>query len=204
MDPIIGVDFDNTMISYDELMYRISVEWGLIPEQFHANKKKIRDHIRTIKDGELKWQKLQAVVYGSRINEAVIFDGVKEFFDTCLNRKISIYVVSHKTIHPAQDKCVNLHQAALDWLSNNSFLSTGYSCDLSRKAVFFEATRKEKIKRIKGLGCTHFIDDLIETFSDPTFPTGTSKMLFSPMEPDRSYSNAKVLSSWDEIYNEFF
>jgi hypothetical protein len=205
MTVVIGVDFDNTIICYDELLHTLSIEWGLIPEGYPANKKEIRDYIRSTKNGELKWQKLQASVYGNRINEAVMFDGVREFFESCIGNNIEIYIVSHKTVHPAQDKNINLRKAALDWMIDNKFLKTsGLSSGLAVESVFFEATRKEKIDRIRKLGCTHFIDDLLETYFCSVFPSKTSKILFSPLKSEKGIPGIKTLSTWKEIYNEFF
>ena len=39
--------------------------------------------------------------------------------------------------------------------------------NLKRENVYFESTREEKVARIGFLKCTHFIDDLEETFDEP-------------------------------------
>ena len=39
---IIGLDFDNTIVSYDQLFHKVSVEQKLIDETFEVNKIKIR------------------------------------------------------------------------------------------------------------------------------------------------------------------
>jgi len=51
---IIGIDFDNTIASYDEPMHRLAVERGLISSGLPKNKKLIRDTIRALEDDESK------------------------------------------------------------------------------------------------------------------------------------------------------
>ena len=43
----------------------------------------------------------------------------------------------------------------------NKFFSTN-GLSLSKNDIFFEFTKEAKVKRIKSLGCSHFIDDLPE------------------------------------------
>ena len=41
----LGLDFDNTIIFYDNIFYKIALEKKIIPEKFPAQKKKIRDYL---------------------------------------------------------------------------------------------------------------------------------------------------------------
>src|SRR5262245_43078397 len=43
---LIGVDFDNTIVSYDALFHRIATERDLIPADLPVNKTAVRDHLR--------------------------------------------------------------------------------------------------------------------------------------------------------------
>ena len=204
MNYVIGVDFDNTIISYDELMYKTARDYNLIPFKCPKKKKEIRKMIRALPDGEISWQKLQATVYGSQIKHARLFDGVSLFFKTCKKTRTPVFIVSHKTEYAAQNnEGVNLREAALDWMRQHQFFDPE-GLDLSKEQVYFESTRKQKISRIKQLNCTHFIDDLIETFTDTAFPEDIKKILFSSSAEDVLLSNGKVADSWQEIYNEFF
>ena len=72
---IIGVDLDNTLISYDELIYRCAVDAGLIPATTRRHKKTIRDHIRQLPDGERSWIQLQVYIYGEGLAGAQPFEG---------------------------------------------------------------------------------------------------------------------------------
>ena len=44
--PVLGVDFDNTIVSYDCLFHRVAAERGLIPASLVATKGAVRDYLR--------------------------------------------------------------------------------------------------------------------------------------------------------------
>src|SRR5689334_15775597 len=91
----IGVDFDNTLISYDNVMHELAVQQGLINRDSANNKKLIRDQIRLLPGGEDRWQLLQAMTYGPNIGQATLINGVVEFFTECQRQRIPVYIVSH-------------------------------------------------------------------------------------------------------------
>ena len=65
----IGLDFDNTIVSYDNLFHKIAAEQKLIPRNFPQSKLLIRDYLRKKNKDEL-FTLIQAEVYGKRILEA--------------------------------------------------------------------------------------------------------------------------------------
>jgi len=177
---IIGIDFDNTIASYDEPMHRLAVERGLISSGLPKNKKLIRDTIRALEDGESKWRALQVFSYGIGMPDARPMEGVKEFMEACKERGIRVLIVSHKTEYANfGDPAVNLREAALQWLGAQGFMDSA-RFGVGRDRIFFEGTREEKIARIRTLGVTHFVDDLEETFLEASFPAGVAKILISP------------------------
>ena len=201
--PVIGVDFDNTIVSYDDVMHETAQQFGLIESSMKKNKKAIRDYIRQLPDGELQWQKLQTFVYGKAMDRAGIFEGVQEFFHSCQQHKIKVYIVSHKTMYGSMDQDkTNLRDAALRWMADKKFFETS-GFGLSKDQIFFESTRQEKINRIKTLGCTHFIDDLEETFREADFPKDIEKILYADYPVD-SINNIKAFDTWKGINDYFF
>ena len=195
---VIGVDFDNTIADYDEMMHRLALDEGFISADISANKQKIRDHIRSLKDGEIKWQKLQAKVYGKFMFRAKLIEGVQDFFLCCYKQKIPIFIISHKTQFAAQDKGkIDLHRAAFKWIKEKGLA-------LKEDRIFFEPSRQKKIERIRALGCMHYIDDLIETFLEDSFPQGVQKILYAPHGTGKISQDVLVQSSWEEIYGRFF
>ena len=64
---IIGIDFDNTIISYDALIHTIAVEQKLIKTDHVKHKKAIRDTIRKQPNGDIKWQEIQALIQSPEV-----------------------------------------------------------------------------------------------------------------------------------------
>jgi len=194
----IGIDFDNTIISYDSLIHKIALENNVIPSSLPPSKKKIRDHLRTVKNGEIEWQKIQAVIYGTRIMEAEAMEGVLEFIAACLNKGIKVYIVSHKTTYSNLYKNVtNLRGAALTWMEHYLFFDK-----FSDENVFFESTMEEKIKRIAELKCDYFIDDSEGLFMHGIFPSSVKKILFSAEGSiyNDKVADIKVFNRWKDIH----
>ena len=204
MGYIIGVDFDNTLVSYDDVIYNVALQEGLIHPGTRKSKRDIRGRIRQLPDGEIRWQRLQAIVYGPRMGEARLIDGVQTFFELCKQHKVAVYIISHKTEFASLDETqTNLRVAAVTWMRENGFFEAdGFG--LSQEDVYFESTRREKIERIKYLRCTHFIDDLEETFLERSFATNVEKILYAPHIPHLSTPGVRVFSTWKEISDYFF
>lgn len=205
MTPVIGVDFDNTLVSYDLLIHRAAVQRGLIDPATDAYKRTIRDRIRMRPDGEVEWQKLQALVYGPLMPQAQLIAGVSDFVLACGRRGYRIHIVSHKTEHAGYDSTgTNLRTAALEWMTANAFFSAD-GLMLRREDVYFEGTRADKIARIASLECTHFVDDLEEVFRDAAFPADVEKLLYMPEAAAPAVAGAiRVMPSWPAIHDYFF
>jgi hypothetical protein len=197
---VIGVDFDNTLADWDEIMHREALRQGLIPPGVGPNKRDVRDSIRRRPHGELEWQRLQAGVYAARAGEPRLVDGVAEFFRACRDRRVRISVVSHKTERASLDETsTDLRAVALSWMASQRFFAPdGFG--LSPDDVHFEPTRRRKIERIGELGCTHFVDDLEETFLEERFPPQVEKILFAPHDrPSALPPGVRIARTWHDI-----
>jgi len=195
----IGIDFDNTIAGYDQLIYREAMSRGLIEAGAATSKRSVRDHIRQRENGELEWQRLQGVVYGPRMGDAQLIEGVGEFLRQCRRRGAQVFIVSHKTEYANFDPTrTPLRQAALSWMAAKGFFAAN-SLGLSPACVYFEATRREKIERIRQLDCTHFIDDLEEVFREDGFPDATAKILFASHPPPAPLPGLDVAATWEEV-----
>ena len=175
---LIGMDFDNTIVCYDDVFHRIALEQGLIPPQLPIGKGSVRDYLRQMQREEA-WIELQGTVYGSRIEESDPFPGVVEFLARCRQKGMGVCIISHKTRNPFRGPLFDLHQAAHQWLEHHSFFDPSW-VGLSRTQVYFELTKEEKLNRIGSSGCTHFIDDLPEFLLEPSFPPQVKRILFDP------------------------
>ena len=58
----IGIDFDNTLIDYDQVFTAAAKRRGLIDAAFDGSKRAVRDSIRLLPNGEFAWQLLQGYV----------------------------------------------------------------------------------------------------------------------------------------------
>jgi len=201
--PIVGVDFDNTLVTYDRLIHQTAVERRLIDPATPANKREVRDRIRLLPDGEVEWQKLQGLVYGPLMSRAELLPGAAEFVRACRAHGWRVYIVSHKTEFAGYDDTrTNLRDAARAWMTARAFFEPA-GLLLNPHDVFFEGTRDAKIERIASLGCTHFIDDLEEVFSEPSFPAATERFLLSQRSalPD---DRIHVVNDWSVLRDYFF
>ena len=75
-------------------------------------------------------------------------------------KNINFYIVSHKTKYPYYGEKKKLHNLSKKWL--DEFIFNKKNRFRKKYKVFFETTEKKKIRRIKKLELTHFIDDLIK------------------------------------------
>ena len=201
---VCGIDFDNTIVTYDELLITIARERRLIDAAHVQTKRNIRDQIRQLPDGEIEWQKCQALLYGQRIGEARLVEGVDAFIALCRQRGIPVHIVSHKTEFSRYDATgTNLRTAAMNWMIANRFFEPE-GLGLAPRNVHFAATAEEKIERIRELACTHFIDDLEEIFLKDTFPPATARILYEPGRQSPAPCGVALMRTWQEIRDYFF
>ncbi|OGW33233.1 MAG: hypothetical protein A2X59_04220 [Nitrospirae bacterium GWC2_42_7] len=197
----IGIDFDNTIVTYDNLFHKYALGLGLISSGVAKNKQVIRDTIRMLSDGNDKWTELQGLVYGTHMDEAEIFEGVRNFLDKCREMSAKVSVISHKTIYPALGPRVNLREAARKWIEANGFYS---EFGLSENDIVFEETLAGKLSRISERGCTYFIDDLPEVLLHPDFPSNVAGILYAKNTGKEIPGNLLHFENWDEIREYFF
>lgn len=208
--PVIGLDLDNTLVGYDELLCDLAVSEGYLPppappgSSFFLGKRALRDCLRAKGEhGEQEWRKLQALIYGAHMPRARLMPGVAAFLERVRALRAAgvafrLYIVSHKTRQANNySDGADFHQAALAFLSAKGFFEPGTG--LTPDHVFFEPTREAKVARIASLGCTRFVDDLEETFAEPTFPAGVARILFDPAGDAAAQPGVTRLGTWAEV-----
>lgn len=194
---LIGVDFDNTIVCYDQIFHRVALERGLIPHDLPESKEAVRDYLRSC-DLEDVWIEMQGYVYGARIADASAFMGAMEFLGICESLGLPVRIISHRTRYPFAGEQYDLHRAAYTWLE-----AKGLVGNYGPQRVFFELTKQDKLMRISAVGCTHFIDDLPEFLAEPEFPTGVQRILFDPSDKHTKESRFLRAKSWQEIADIF-
>lgn len=193
----IGIDFDNTIVSYDALFHQVAMEQGHIDRSVPVSKGHVRDVMRQA-GREPEWTAMQGLVYGARMAEAAPFPGVQEFFRQARTRGIELVIVSHKTRHPFAGPPYDLHAAALGWLEVQGFFEAA-DLGLGRDRVHLMPTKEGKLARIGELACDAFIDDLPEILSESGFPAGVERLLFDPSGRHRVPADWRSYRSWSAL-----
>jgi hypothetical protein len=175
----IGIDFDNTIITYDDVFRAAAAASGLIAPGFSGNKQAVRDAIRLLPDGELAWQRLQGQLYGKGIGGAAVVAGVATFLRRCRAEDSAVVVVSHKTEYGHFDPDrVNLRKAALDWMARQGLLGGDHGIALAD--IYLE-----------------------EVLSDPDFPPDVERILFADGAQPTSPTYISC-STWRDIERQVF
>jgi hypothetical protein len=195
----IGLDFDNTIIRYDDVFRQAAKERGLLSADFSGSKQHVRDAIRRLPDGESKWQALQGYVYGKGIQNATLFPGLPDFLRRARSHGDTVLIVSHKTEHGHFDPDkVNIRHAAMRWMEAQGFF-TDQGFSMIPDHIHFASTRSEKLSRIADLKCDIFIDDLEEVLLDPDFPRFVRRILFSELAEITDDLPYNVCRDWPSI-----
>lgn len=188
----IGVDFDNTLVSYDDIFHRVALEQGVIPASLARTKLAVRDHLR--REGrEEVWTEMQGTVYGARMDDVQAYPGALEFLKWAREQGIEVCIISHKTRHPFIGPKHDLHAAAQRWVDRH----------VGRIPTFFELTKEEKLERIRACGCEHYIDDLPEILLAKGFPQGVQRVLFDPDGHHAPADGLLRMRGWPEIHSHF-
>ena len=201
----IGVDFDNTIVSYDKVFHKVALEQSLIKSNLNISKIAVRDYLREQGQNNI-WTELQGYVYGERMLDADIFSGFINFLTFARKNSIEVSIISHKTIYPYLGNRYNLHDSAREFISK---LLTNQNKNLvNKKNIFFELTQEKKAIRITQQSCDYFIDDLPEIFALHDFPKKTKKILFDQDKKNKNFDDGEICSSWENIQevisNDFF
>jgi len=191
----VGIDFDNTIVSYDTLFHKVGVESGLVPKDTPVSKLAVRDHLRAIGREEV-WTEMQGLVYGARLLEAEPFPGLVEFFRWARHVGIEVCIVSHKTKHPFIGPKYDMHAIAREWV--HVMLREDGDLLVPEADTFFELTKEEKVQRIGACRCDYFIDDLPEILRAPGFPASTIPVLFAPGGGAQADIDL-TMTNWDAV-----
>ncbi len=197
----IGLDFDNTIVCYDQLFYDIALEKGYISPQdrIAVNKNAVRNALRA-KAMEDEWTLMQGYGYGVKIKDAVAFDGAVKIIQALIKQGAELFIISHKTHFSVKGEPYDLHKAAHEWIKANIVDEKGKQL-LPFDHIYFNQTKEGKLKVIDHCACDYFLDDLPEILNDPMFPKSTKAILFAPDQSQTCESNSyDQVRHWSEFY----
>ena len=202
----IGIDFDNTIVSYEQVFYEIAQKDNININSYSLSggyKTQVKIALAKKVNGDIQWQRIQGYVYGLGMSSAQIMFGFFNFVLNCRLNNWDVYIVSHKSEYGHFDKSrTQLRRAALDWMNNNNFFYESEPL-IPQNNIFFLDTQDLKIKKIIHLNLDFFIDDLLEVFQNPLFPEKINKFLLS--KNSKNYDEGiRTFPSWGQISNELF
>ena len=155
----IGIDLDNTIINYSEVLNSVAQNLAIIDNNWFGSKEELKSFLKTKENGLYLWERVQGLAYGKFIFEASLFPGVFRFLWLCNERKIEVHIISHKTILGHHDsEHFLLREQAKKFLTAKGILKKGAPENLIASLTFCD-TREQKIKIIKAKNLDYFIDD---------------------------------------------
>jgi hypothetical protein len=196
-DLVLGIDFDNTLVSYDGVFHRVASDQGLITSDIGRGKDDVRKFLRSL-DREDDWTALQGEVYGARMHLACLYEGAAEAICRLIAAGARIRIISHRTRFPFKGPRYDLHEAARGFLASQGIAGAADAL-LEASSVFFELTIEEKLKRIGSERCAVFIDDLPEILNHPQFPGHVRPVLFDPQGIHAAESRLDRVRSWRDV-----
>jgi len=192
----IGLDLDNTIISYDKLIFELAEKKYSISKRFIDKDKDFLKKEIIKKKGNKEWTAFQGLIYGKYILRAKLSNSfyntiskIKNFYD--------LYIISHKTKWSKIGIKINLRNAAKKFLKKNK-ISYCKNSLISNKNIFFENTEEEKIKKIKNLKLNYFIDDLIKVLL--RLPKRINKINFNL----KKRKNFLTINDWQDLETIIF
>ncbi len=123
----VGLDFDNTLIDYNQVFGKIFVaemaRRGFATPPSPGGKQAVKRAAIDIA-GEEFWMAIQGQAYGRGIDDARLIDGVGAFFAAANRQAAELFIVSHKTeFGHFDDSRTNLREAARNWMDRHGFFT---------------------------------------------------------------------------------
>jgi len=193
---LIGLDFDNTIVCYDQAIAQLAEELFELPDEVPRTKLGLRDHLRA-NGRETEWTAFQGELYGPGMRYAQPFEGAITTMQQLVAAGHEIVIISHRSRRPYAGPPHDLHAAARAWvvdrLQSNGLFNGGES------VPNFLETREEKVACISDLGCLAFLDDLPEVLQAPGFPAQTVGILFDPSGAKAALPGCRLIKAWPEL-----
>ena len=193
----VGIDIDNTIICYDKAFASLAKKTGFdVPPSASKQEVKAWFHQHGLHE---EFTILQGQIYGKFISMAHIFEGVPHFIADAIRQRHQLFLVSHKTKYPIKGDQVDLHEAAINFLSQQNIV-----CDQKPNAipfdhVYFEQTLESKVQKIADLNLDFFIDDLLVVLTHEKFPETSRPIWFSSETACNNNPQIQRCKSWVSI-----
>lgn len=155
----IAIDLDNTLINYESMFPVAASEEG-IPSSI-ASKEDIKNYLSFMKDGHVRWPRIQGKLYGELIHQ-IYPDHSFLLALQALSQAHQLFLVSHKTKYSLCQR-YKLIEEAEKWLNQHDIKS-------NFQEIHYFSTKEEKINWINQQSFDVIIDDLQEILSQLQTP----------------------------------
>lgn len=154
----IGIDLDNTIVVYNDLILDICYEKGIKIPQNLFTKEAISDFLKATGRNK-EWTDIQALIYGPEMYRAKLAPGFSEFSTLVIKTNSKLALISNRSYYAAHDteEKYNLHTCAKNWIDKN--LPSTF------ESINFESCKGNKIRLASASNFDYFIDDLDEMVS---------------------------------------
>jgi hypothetical protein len=191
---LIGLDFDNTIVNYNNAIKRLALARFKLPVNLTVNKISLRNFLRS-QGREQEWTEFQGELYGPGMRFAAPYKGAIEAMHTLTAAGHNLVIISHRTRIPYAGHPYDLHASANHWIRKNLASVSSFSNGTN----YFLETQIQKINKIRELGCAAFVDDLPELFDSESFPQNTTKILFTSETPSVNTRHMITISTWQSL-----
>ena len=197
---LIGLDFDNTIVCYNEAIALLAEELFELPAEVPRTKLGLRNYLRGA-GREPEWTAFQGELYGPGMRYAEPFDGAIATMHQMVAEGHELVIISHRSRRPYAGEPHDLHAAARNWVADRLQSEGLFGSIGDKSAVYFLETRDQKVSMVAELSCGIFIDDLPEVLEAPGFPSDTYPILFNPSQegelPKQGIND--VISAWCQL-----
>ena len=196
---IIGLDFDNTIVCYDEAIKRLAKDVSSLPETTPKTKLGIRGFLRE-QDRETEWTEFQGKLYGPGMVHAKPFPAALEMIGAIQQAGHKTVIISHRSKHPYLGPKHDLHISARQWIKKHLVFKG--NALIPERDIHLNETKDEKVALIDFLQCDLFIDDLVDILTHASFPPSTEKLWFSPLGLTHKRDlppNIRMIKHWNEL-----
>ena len=196
----IGLDFDNTIVCYDEAIKILVEKLFELPSELQRTKLEVRDFLRAA-GREQEWIAFQGELYGPGMKYAEPFEDAIATMLQLQGDGHELVIVSHRSCRPYAGHPHDLHLAARAWVADHLQRAGLFGNVGDKNYVHFLETRDQKVSKVAELGCRVFIDDLPEVLTAPGFPPDTHPILFAPLREGAlaKQDNNAVIYSWCKL-----
>jgi hypothetical protein len=186
-----GFDLDNTIIDYSHSAIRYSELNSL---KSISSVRELKTLLNQADASTIEWNRAQGWIYTVGLEFARLSTGILEFIYWLRQSEYELSIHSHKSKKtPRSSGELDLHSPMVKWLQESKLINY---VDFNSALHFYE-TQDLKIIGLQNARIEYFVDDLVDIFRNPKYPSDVKSFLIppSPEQPTWVYG----VHSFEEI-----